>query len=997
MDSGDSDSRAPAVYSISAAHPFVDSLAMGILELTGHDPAHLAAVRVLLPTRRACRSLREAFLRLSGGQPTLLPHMTPIGDIDEEQILLSADASPEDVLGVNPLDIPPAISSLRRQLLLSRMIMAKDDTAPDQAVRLAIELARLLDQLHTERLDFSKFASLVPDAFSEHWQQTLKFLEILTREWPAILDAEGTIDPADRRNRLLQSQTRLWRDQPPKGPVIAAGSTGSIPATADLLATIARLPEGRVVLPGLDQDLSDEAWQSLEAHHPQYGLSRLLDHLGLHRRDVQEWSRGPITEGAAARLALTRRALTPARVSETQATPDAGPETLTEDSFAHMRLAVCPTSREEAGVIALAIRETLETPEKTVTLITPDRSLARRVASELLRWQIEVDDSAGQPLGLTAAGSFFRATARMVGERFAPVPLLAALKHPLASGGLARSRFRALVRQLEATTLRGPRPAPGIAGLRQALAESQAQDEPLIGLLNGLEQAARDMDEQLRKPSVSLNDLVRAHIRLIEGLAATDTEAGAAHIWAGDAGEALAGFVAELLQHAAVLSEISPSTYPALLDGLMSGRAARPRYGLHPRVFIWGLMEARLQRTDLVILGGLNEGTWPPQVEAGPWMSRPMMAQLGLPQPERQIGLTAHDFVQAISAPHVLMTRAERVDGSPTVPSRWLMRLDNTLMGAGFEQGLPRDQTYLGWFEALDRPDAVTPISPPAPRPPVEARPKGLSVTRIETWIRDPYSIYADQILRLRPLDPLDADPGAADRGTLIHGILEQFMQTYPDDLPDDAKARLITIGDQYFHSHMTRPGVRAFWWPRFLRIADWFTAFERDRRQSGIHATLIEKTGNMTISVGALDFNLRAQADRMDRLPGGSLAILDYKTGQAPTAPQVETGLVPQLSLEAAMAMAGCFPGLDKTPVSELVYLRLTGGRVAGEVKRLKLDVDEVAAKAVAGLRRRIAAFNKLETPYRSRPRPMFKSRFGTYDHLARVREWSSADGDDS
>lgn len=992
MDNGEGDRKRPAVYSISAAHPFVDTLAAGILSLTDHDPARMAAVRVLLPTRRACRSLREAFLRLSGGKPTLLPHMTPIGDIDEDQILLLADASPEDVLGVNPLDIPPPISNLRRQLLLARMIMAKGDTAPDQAVRLAIELARLLDQLHTERLDFSTFASLVPDAYSEHWQQTLKFLEILTREWPAILEAEGTIDPADRRNRLLQSQTRQWRDQPPSGPIIAAGSTGSIPATADLLATIAQLPEGRVVLPGLDQGLTDDAWQSLEAHHPQYGLSRLLEHMGMHRRDVKDWTDGrSLGETAEQRLTLTRTALAPARASMADQT------SLTEASYANMRLAVCPTSREEAGVIALAIRETLETPEKTVTLITPDRALARRVTSELLRWQIEVDDSAGQPLGLTAAGSFFRATARMVGEHYAPVPLLATLKHPLAAGGMARSHFRSLVRQLEATTLRGPRPASGVAGLRQALAESQWDNEPLISLINTIEQASREMDELLLKPSASLNDLVRAHISLIESLATNDMEDGASQIWAGDAGEALAGFVAELLQHAAVLSDIAPLTYPALLDGLMSGRAARPNYGLHPRVFIWGLMEARLQRTDLVILGGLNEGTWPPQVEAGPWMSRPMMAQLGLPQPERQIGLTAHDFVQAISAPNVLMTRAERVDGTPTVPSRWLMRLDNTLMGAGFSEGLPKDQTYMSWFEALDRPDAVTPIQPPAPKPPVDARPKGLSVTRIETWIRDPYSIFADQILRLRPLDPLDADPGAADRGTLIHGILEQFMLTYPNDLPVDAEDRLITIGDQYFHAHMSRPGVRAFWWPRFLRIAHWFVTFERDRRNNGIHATLIEKTGNMTISVGAVDFNLRAKADRMDRLSDGSLAIIDYKTGQAPTAPQVETGLVPQLSLEAAMAMAGSFPDLDKTPVSELVYLRLTGGRVAGEIKRLKLDVDEVTAKAMAGLRRRIAAFNKLETPYRSRPRPMFKSRFGTYDHLARVREWSSSDGEDS
>ncbi len=982
--------RPPAVYTISAQLPFVDTLAAGILDLAEQDPAQLTAIHVLLPTRRACRALRDAFLRLSNGTPTLLPAMTPIGDVDEDELLLSMGADTTDVVGTDPLHIPPAISSLRRQLLLARLIMARGDTSPDQAVRLAIELARLLDQLHTERLDFSKFATLVPDAYAEHWQETLKFLEILTREWPAILKSEGTIDAADRRNRLLESQSRSWQINPPSTPVIAAGSTGSIPATADLLTTIAALPRGAVVLPGLDRDLADPAWQELEPHHSQFGLSRLLIHLGIERRAVKDWPLTGTAILASERLTLARIALAPA-----QGALSDGPA-LTGESFENIRVGHCPTSRDEAGVIALAIRETLETPGKTVALITPDRPLARRVASELLRWQIEVDDSAGQPLGLTAPGSFFRTTARMVGEQFAPVSLLSVLKHPLASGGMSRSRFRQLTRRLEIQALRGPRPAPGIAGLRSALVESTTTEESIFDLIDCLEQATWDLAELVAKPAVALSQMVRAHVDLVEKLAASELESGAARVWTGDAGEGLAGFIAELLQHAETLADIHPNTYPALLDGLMAGRAVRPRYGLHPRVFIWGLMEARLQRTDLTILGGLNEGTWPPQVDAGPWMSRPMMAQLGLAQPERQIGLTAHDFVQAFAAPDILLTRAERVDGTPTVPSRWLMRLDNTLKGAGFTDGLPQDPTYLNWFDGLDRPAQVSPCPPPAPRPPVATRPKGLSVTRIETWIRDPYTIFAEQILRLRVLDPLDANPGAADRGNLIHKILETFMLEFPDTLPADAEAQLIAIGGQEFKRHLSRPGVGAFWWPRFLRIAHWFIDFESQRRTMGIQSPLIEKTGTMEITVGATHFTLRAKADRIDRLTDGSLAIIDYKTGQAPTAPQVETGLVPQLSLEAAMAMAGVFPDLGPAPVSELLYLRLSGGRIPGEVKRLKLNVDAVAKSALKGLRRYIATYDKPQTPYRSRPRPMFKSRFGTYDHLARVREWSSAESED-
>ena len=913
--------------------------------------------------------------------------MSPIGDVDEDELLLSSDFGADDVVGVNSLKIPPPISNLRRQLLLARMIIAKGDTSPDQAVRLAVDLARLLDQLHTEQLDFSQFITLVPDVYSEHWQKTLKFLKILTQEWPLILESEGAIDPADRRNRLLQSQTQAWRKDPPKGLVIAAGSTGSIPATAELLMAVADLPNGYVVLPGLDQRLPNYMWQKLEPYHPQFGLSRLLTYLNVERCDVINWSECLDEENK--RVLLARISLSPASVE----IPDL--KHITAASFENCLRIDCPTTREEAGVIAIAIRQALETPSKTVALVTPDRSLARRVASELKRWQINVDDSAGQPLEMSLAGSFLRVTARMVADKFAPVELLSALKHPMASGGMVRSKFKSLVRKLEKSILRGPRPATGIEGLRLAMAEEGKKYDDLTKLVNVIEHATYDMDELFHKSTACFRDLVRAHITLVESLAATDTDTGSLKMWVGDSGEFLARFTAELLQHALVMTNIEPRTYPALLDGLMAGRAVRPRYGLHPRIFIWGLMEARLQRADLVILGSLNEGTWPPQVEGGPWMSRPMMAQLGLPQPERQVGLTAHDFVQSFAAPNVLMTRSERVDGSPTVTSRWLMRLDNILKGAGFDQGLPNGSTYLSWFESLDRPDEVRPVQPPSPKPPVVSRPTGLSVTQVETWIRDPYSIFAKHILCLKCLDPLDQDPGASDRGTLIHDILEEFINANQTDLPDDAEGRLVNIGRRHFKKHMSRPGVRAFWWPRFLRISKWFISYEQKQRTEGVSIALVERTGNMTVKSGGVEFNLRAKVDRIDRLLDGSFSIIDYKTGTPPTAPQVKSGLVPQLPLEAAMVMAGAFQNLDGTSVNDLTYLHLSGGRVPGEVKRLKVDVDTVAANTITGLQRLVGMYTNPNTPYRSRPRPMFKSRFGDYDHLARVREWSISDED--
>jgi len=983
----------PAVYTIPGHQAFVDTLATGIVARVGDNPEALAGVRVLLPTRRACRSLREAFLRLSDGTPTLLPRMTPLGDVDEDELVIGGDWGSENVLGGDgDFSIPPAMSATRRQLALARLIMARGETTADQAVRLAAELGRLLDQLHTERRPFDGLNHLVPDEYAEHWQQTLKFLTILTEQWPGVLAGEGEIDAADRRNRLLEARARQWRENPPATPVFAAGSTGSIPATADLLSVVAHLPKGAVVLPGLDQETSDAAWQELEAHHPQFGLARLIEHLGITRGQVKNWT-DTAAEPATGREKLIARALLPAAATSRPADSVAGGLS----DFGSLSVVDCPTPREEAGVIALAMRQALEQPGKTVALVTPDRQLARRVAAVLKRWQVDVDDSAGQPLALTPPGSFLRLIARMCAEGFAPVPLLATLKHPLTASGMNRARFRRRVRVLEASTLRGPRPASGIRGLYDAVGPARPD---LVSLLDGLNAATTLFMELLGRDKVEIIDLVHAHVTVAEHLAHTDTEDGAGRLWSGDAGEALATFIGELTDAAPLLGQVSPGVYPALIDNLMTGRAVRAKFGRHPRVFIWGLMEARLQRADLMVLGGLNEGTWPPDAPSSPWMSRPMMAALGLALPERRIGLTAHDFVQGFLAPEVLLTRSERVEGTPAVSSRWLLRLDNCLEGLGYPSGLPRRHDFIDWFDALDQPDEQTPtaVSAPAPRPPLSARPDQLSVTRIETWIRDPYAIYAERILGLKPLDPLDADPGAADRGNLVHAALEKFVKSQPSGpLTEDAEAQLVRIGREVFDDVLVRPGIRAFWWPRFVRIARWFIEFEQTRRGAGTTTLISEAEGRMKVAASGKVFTLTAKADRIDRLPDGMLAILDYKTGAPPSGKQVESGLTPQLTLEASMAMAGGFGGVVKTTVGELAYVRLSGGRTPGEFRRLKLDIGEASDAAMSGLRRLIASFQNPATPYRSRPRPQFKSRFGTYDHLARVREWASADGEDS
>ena len=579
------------LFTISADRPFVDDLAAAILADADRDPLALARYRILLPTRRACRSLREAFLRLGDGRPALLPRMSPIGDVDEDDLILEIEGS----LGAATPDIPPAISGLKRQLILTKLVNQRDPNAsPEQCALLAQELARLIDQVATERLDFADLETLVEADYAEHWQHVLTFLHIVTENWPAILAEQGVLDPAERRNRLLEAQTALWQHEPPAGPVIAAGSTGSIPATADLLAVVAGLPTGAVVLPGLDRSLPDKAWQSLGEGHAQSGLARLLKCLGVSRDDVTDWPRpdnaGDIRQG---RSAVLSRALMPAEAIDGPVTNDG----IDEDALTGVMRIDCPNPVREAEVVALIMRETLETPNQTAALVSPDRQLARRVAAELQRWDIDVDDSAGQPLASTVPGVFMRLTASLLTDDFGPVPLLSVLKHPLAAGGIASASFRANARRLERAVLRGPRPAPGWDGLARDI---DAGKPDLIEWVRGLADMTAPLSTVADNERASLRDLVRAHVETAEALSATDTELGAALLWSGDAGDALAAFFAELGEDAALLDDMRPQEYAALLETMMQGRVVRPRYGRHPRLNIWGPLEARLQHEALL-------------------------------------------------------------------------------------------------------------------------------------------------------------------------------------------------------------------------------------------------------------------------------------------------------------------------------------------------------------------------------------------------------------
>jgi len=985
------------LFTIPAGTPFLDALASGLLAEYSGDPATLSSVRLFLPTRRACQAMTDAFLRVSEGKPLLLPRLEPLGDIDPEDWHEQASAA------AAAASLNPAIGQTRRQLLLAQLVLKRGETTPDQALKLAEALGQWLDQVQIHSLDPANLADLVPDEYAKHWSDTLEFLRIVTEFWPQILEQESVMDPVERRRAIIESQIEAWTAHPPDTPIIAAGSTGSLPSTASLMRAILDLPAGAVVLPGLDTGLPEEAWEpdALPEGHPQRGLGNLLQSLGREARDVTPFPHGlshdpTYARRIAGRALLLRDALMPADLAK-----PLKPGSVAADGLDGLIEVVATGPEAEARIIALRLREFLQAttaPSKgkpeTAALITTDRGLAKRVASELLRWNIEIDDSAGVPLGETPAGVLLRLVAEAPAEGLAPVPLLSLLKHPLA--GIDRAAADAL----ERAALRGIRPGPGLEALAAAI--DPKDQEALAPLLSRIGDALAPLLALTESddPTARLDQWLTAHIQAAEALAATDDSTGAERIWAEESGEAAAAAIDGLLTAAADFPNVHARDYPAVFEELTASQTVRPRYGKHPRLAILGPLEARLQCPDLAILGGLIEGSWPPEPARDPWMGRPMRKDFGLPLPEWRIGLAAHDFCQAMAAPEVMLTRAERVGGAPTVPSRWLARLElaarqlRGLTGKDDPNPLQANANdWLQWQEALDRPESLLPISLPKPTPPVSARFSNLSVTGVENWVSDPYGHYAAAILKLRPLDPIDQPPDASERGSLLHDALHQFIRSLDGAWPDDAKDRLVEIGREVFGPWLNRPSVQAFWWPRFLRMADWFVAHEA-QRWPGIANAETETKLAVSIGNGPPSTSLSARMDRLDQLVDGGYTVIDYKSGTLPVSTHMADGWPPQLPLEAAMIRRA-----REAEVTSIEAWAVGGRGDGGEAKDLSgkgnkaVSAIDAGEAAWAGLTSLLAQFADPSMPYLAEPRSFPPRRYSDYRHLARIDREGAGD----
>ncbi|MBB5073767.1 ATP-dependent helicase/nuclease subunit B [Bartonella callosciuri] len=1028
----------PRVFSISPGTAFlphfVDALLSGALidnfAPGGNVQAALANTLIYVPTRRAARALRTAFVERSDTKSTFLPTIHPLGDVDEDSFLFVKNYT-------NTLN--PPIGESERLLLLARLIRPWRENLPAHlramvgledglipshtadAIWLAQDLAHLMDEIETEAADWSKLKEIAPDMVAEWWQITLDFLTIVTQSWPKILKERQRSNPAEWRNQALKMHAEILHHTQPNKPILAAGVSGSIPAVSHLLKVISRLPKGAVVLPGLDLHMDEEQWEALGTineekttcdffdhatnafSHPQYHLKKLLSLMKCHRIHVREIGQQSVIKRK--RVALLSEALRPASTTDRWVQ-------IIRDDYEHLcadwSFIEAINEREEALAIAVALRNAIEEPQKTAALITNDRNLARRVSAELQRFGIEANDSGGIPLAQTLPSTLLRLLLENIFQPDDPIAFLSLLKHPLTMLGQSRYCFREMAENFELFVLRGNTSYINLCECDKFLEKwitthsqktsdnntlDQQKSEEARLLCHLLVKAVEPLASLMKQEKeCTINEAAVATVEVFENFG-RDENNSLAYLYQHEAGQALLTFLRELVSDKSGL-KFHLCEWPAMFSALMATRWVTPSPGGHPRLFIWGTLESRLQTVDTVVIGGLNEGSWPITTRNDAFLSRPMKMMLTLEPPEQRIGLSAHDFQWAMGMNKVVMSRAQRVNFAPSLPSRWLQRLETVIGKQVWKQICTRGESLLHWAKMLDNTEMTACATRPCPVPPLDMRPRHFSVTEIATLRYDPYTIYAKKILRLKPLKPLIHDPNAVERGTLYHAILAAFCAQVKDPKAANALNVLLTLGRKEFNKCNLPADIEAIWWTRFENFAPFLLQWEQSLGLRKRYAEVVSQK----IPIGTTGVTLSGRADRIDVLPGKMVEILDFKTNTPPSSKQVRDLLFPQLALETALLMQGAFTDFQGLTPSDLFYIPLNGkGKITPQSILLKKGEKDhqnainLGEKAWEHLIALIDYYKNPQQGYLSHAVPMTKRYEGDYDHLARLWEWST------
>lgn len=945
------------MFTIPATDSFIDALAVGVLRRYGEAPETLSRVLVLLPNHRSCDNLSKALLRHSRSDSLLLPRICPLGEVDENII--------PELWQQGRVEARKPVSDHALKLILMQLVerwqgqQQGHSPSVNQLNALADSLTTLMNEMVREDISPETLRDIVPEHLAIYWQESLAFLEIALTALPAILAEKHLILRTERANQLMQAVCTLWQESPPEYPVIIAGTTGSMPTTASLIQTVLKLPEGVIVLPGLEPEHTQEH----SDQHPQATMLSLLAQCDVDAATVQDW---PVSfcpfehkQEALARRHLFQEMMRPAALCEQWAQVSISPE-----AIENITLLETATAQEEADAIALMIRHELESSTRNVAVVTANRSLAKALKASLSRWNIMIDDSTADKVLETSEGIFFMQIAQMVQSNYEPEEVLACIKHPLFR--LPEEVGQDVVAKLD-LLLRGCKAASRLKAM--LLDENPATDE--AKLLYHLRQHCLKLEHY-----ASVSERLDAHRQTADALSD-----GA--IYTSVSGKVLHKSLEEI-QTALKEHPHMTSDYASLIQTMLAQATLRDaRQETHTRLALLSPLEARLQYYEMCILAGVNEGMWPQGASPSPWMNRQMRASIGMPDTDKRIGLAAHDFLQCLAKPRVVITRSIKEDGVETMPSRWLTRIVALLRKDGLEHRVKPEYPWAEWARALHTPEEYHRPFPPEPKPSIAHRPIYYSPTSVELLMRNPYGFYAKKILQLYALDPINKPAGALERGNIIHAALEDYVATQQNGLE-----ALLESGKKQFEQYSLDPATSALWWSRYERIAQWFVEHEALEYKQGLQDRLAEQKGNITLDAAGTTFTLEAKADRIECYADGQLHMIDYKTGTVPKLKDIVAGVSPQIVLEGVIASRDGFPASGN--VTTLAFWKLSGGDTVASIDIVKKDISLLMQEAEEGLKALFTYMHDATAPYRATPNPDIAPAYNDYAHLAREALWA-------
>lgn len=956
------------VYNVPSNFSFIDELSKQILIETEKDPLLLTKYTIFLPTRRSCKYLQDSFIKNSKKNAMFLPKLISLGDIDLNDL--------EDC----DLDLPKTVHPLIRCGLITKLILANEKNKKFEKVnistiyQLSASLLDLIDEINVEGVSFSSIDRLVPKELSDHWQVVFRFLKIVDKYWPKILEERGFIEKKYKQKLIIDNIIKNWSIIPPKGYILIAGSTGSIKSTSILSKMISSLPNGRVVLQGLNFD--EENSQDINFTHPQYYLKKLLNFIGISIKDVQLW---PSCCSFSLKENNDRLQLVSQMMNSVKVNLDKN--NLCNAVKGNIKKINCTNLQEEAEIISLIIRKSLNDEKKTIMLVSPDKVLIRQVLQITKKWNINISNSIGVPLQSTLIGSFLILICEFAVNSYSINNFITLLKHPFTLFGFSREKYDEIINRLELKFLRGVFHNFSLEELIK-----KVEEKDLLNFCRRFHELFYQFKKLLSTNDINFKDLLKSHLTLAESIAESNLNKGNINLWNKE--EGISEFFSELLIASSDFPNInSGNDYLELISVLMRRHQIHDNSKIHSRLLILDPIEARLLHADIVILSSLNEGIWPKNIKQNLWLNKRMREKLGLPNLDCKIGLSAHDFTQLLSAEKVFLTRSTRVSGVPTVPSRWLLFLKSVLKKYNLYNLINVDEKY---WKNLNQAQNVVSIKhlkqAPAPCPLAIHRPRELSVTDITIWNLDPYSMYANKILKLRPLEKINKKFDNSEWGIFLHKVLNIFIKEGEEIFNNNTLKNFLEIGREKLGNGVNVPTISNFWWPRFELIARSFLEEEMSRNHE-IQKSYTEINGQLRLFANT--FTLKARADRIDLMKDGSVVIIDYKSGLLPSMSKIKSGYYPQLPLEAFIAMNGGFSNVPKSSVSKLYFWSLKDHNV----KMCSIDEDPavLANKYFVILKHLIEKFNNDETPYFSRPRFEKQLPFNDYSHLARIKEWAN------